>query len=104
MSLCVLSNNEHQQELHRQAYQEFHTHKQASVLKIVDALLAIEVYFINEETAAGKGGGSQVVAKYPKQFRFSSQPGRRDAESQSYMQGPPGHTACLSGLLLSQEP
>lgn len=70
MSLCVLSNNEHQQELHRQAYQEFHTHKQASVLKIVDALLAIEVYFINEETAAGKGGGSQVVAKYPKQFRF----------------------------------
>lgn len=64
--MCVLSNNEHQQELHRQAYQEFHTHKQASDLKIVEALLAIEVYFINEETAAGKGGGSQVVAKYPK--------------------------------------
>lgn len=44
--MCVLSNNEHQQELHRQAYQEFHTHKQASDLKIVEALLAIEVYFI----------------------------------------------------------
>lgn len=66
MSLCILSDNE----LHRQTYKEFHTHKQASGSKIVTTLHAIEINFINEETTTGKGGGSRVVAKFPKECRF----------------------------------
>lgn len=67
--MCILSNNQHHQELHRRAYKEFYTHKQASDSEIVETRHATELYFINEETAAGEGG-SQVIAKFPKEFRF----------------------------------
>lgn len=60
LSLCILSNHEHQRELHRQAYKEFYTHKQASNSTVVESHQEMELYLINEETAAGRDGSETV--------------------------------------------